>query len=71
MESLSRTFIIIGVVFILIGLYSMIGGRFSFFGNLPLDFKFEKENFKFYFPFGTSILLSILISLLFWFIRKF
>jgi hypothetical protein len=43
---------------------------FSWFGNLPLDFKVERENFKFYFPLGTSILLSIILSLLFYLFRK-
>jgi hypothetical protein len=44
---------------------------FSWFGNLPFDFKVERENFKFYFPLGTSILLSIALSLLFYLFRKF
>jgi len=41
------------------------------FGNLPLDFKIENSNFRFYFPLGTSIVLSLLLSLLLFIINKF
>ena len=71
MHEFSKLFILLGFVFILIGVFFHLGGRFPNLGNLPLDFKFEKENFKFYFPLGTSILISILLSLIFYFIRKF
>jgi len=30
----------------------------------PLDFKIEKENFKFYFPLGTSIIVSIFLTII-------
>jgi hypothetical protein len=38
-------------------------------GHLPGDVVIEKENFKFYFPITTSILISIVISLILWIIR--
>ena len=41
------------------------------FGNLPFDIRIEKENFRFYFPIGTSVLLSILLSLILYLINKF
>jgi Protein of unknown function (DUF2905) len=34
-------------------------------GRLPLDFHFQRDNFSFYFPLGTSILLSLLLTLVF------
>jgi Protein of unknown function (DUF2905) len=40
------------------------GDKLYFLGNLPGDFKLEKENFKFYFPVTTMITLSVLIHLL-------
>lgn len=70
MAEFSKIFILLGIVLILIGVFFHFGARFPYLGNLPLDFKYEKENFKFYFPFGTSILISILLSFLFYFIRK-
>jgi len=44
---------------------------FSWLGNLPLDIRIEKSNFRFYFPMGSSIVLSMLISLILFLINKF
>ncbi|MEI6692920.1 MAG: DUF2905 domain-containing protein [Chlorobium sp.] len=43
----------------------------NWFGNLPLDIKIEKSNFRLYFPLGTSILLSVVVSLILFLINKF
>jgi hypothetical protein len=45
-------------------------GRVPFLGKLPGDFVFRKGNVSFYFPLATSILLSIVLTLLFWLLRK-
>jgi Protein of unknown function (DUF2905) len=34
-------------------------------GRLPLDFRYQRDNFSFYFPLGTSIVISIILSLIF------
>jgi hypothetical protein len=39
-------------------------------GRLPGDIVVRRENFSFYFPLTTSIVISLLLSLLFWFLRK-
>lgn len=39
-------------------------------GRLPGDIAVEKEGFSFYFPIMTSIIVSILLTLLFWLFRK-
>jgi uncharacterized protein YybS (DUF2232 family) len=73
-ESLGKFLILIGLSLTAVGLLFVVFNRtdaFSWFGNLPLDVKVERENFKFYFPLGTSILLSIILSLLFYLFRKF
>ncbi len=73
-ESLGKFLIVIGLLLAAVGLLFFLFSRtdmFSWFGNLPLDFKVERENFKFYFPLGTSILLSIILSLLVYLFRKF
>lgn len=66
---MSRGLIIIGILFVLLGLLwpwiSKLG-----LGQLPGDIAVEKENFRFYFPFSTSIIISIILSLAFWFFRK-
>lgn len=46
-------------------------GWLNWFGNLPLDIRIKKENFQFFFPIGSSLLLSMLLSLVLFLINKF
>lgn len=66
---MSRWLITIGIVLLLLGLLwpwiSKLG-----LGRLPGDIAVEKENVRFYFPITTSIIISIILSLIFWFFRK-
>ncbi|MCF6138076.1 DUF2905 domain-containing protein [Pseudalkalibacillus berkeleyi] len=62
---MNKLFIIIGIVFILFGL---IG---SLIGKLPGDIVFKKGNTTFYFPIVTSIIVSIVLSLLFYLFGRF
>lgn len=57
------------VVFIGLVIY-FFHDKLHWVGRLPGDIRIEKENFRFYFPIMTMILLSIFISLLIWVIRK-
>jgi len=59
---LAKIFIVIGLVFILIGI--LLYFKFPLF-KLPGDIVIQKENFSFYFPITTSILISIVLTLLF------
>ena len=61
-----------GKILIVVGLVAVVAGliiqftpqAFSWFGKLPGDIRYEKGNFKFFFPLTTMILLSFGISLL-------
>ena len=66
---MQKAFILIGVIFILIGIFLPWLQRLNV-GHLPGDIIIKRDNFTFYFPLMTSIILSILLSLLFWFLRK-
>lgn len=63
--------IITGLAFLLISLVWQISSKFLPLGKLPGDIKIEKDHFKFYFPLGTSIVISIVLSGLWWIIRHF
>jgi hypothetical protein len=66
MEQLGRTLLIIGGVIVLVGLFLSFGPRLPFrIGRLPLDIHVQRDNFSFYFPLGTSIILSIVLTLVF------
>jgi len=67
--NLSKTLIILGVVLVVIGLLWPFISKLGL-GRLPGDIAVEKENFRFYFPITTTIIVSILISVLFWLFRK-
>jgi hypothetical protein len=66
---MGRTFIYIGVAFIALGLLWPILKQFPL-GRLPGDIVIEKENFRLYFPVTTSIVVSLVLSLLFYFFRR-
>ena len=64
---MSRTLIIIGMVLVILGLLWPWLQK-SGLGRLPGDIAIERDNF--YFPLTTSIIVSIIITLLFWLFRK-
>ena len=58
--------LVMGGILALLGLLLTLGPRLPFkLGRLPLDFHFQRDNFSFYSPLGTSILLSLLLTLVF------
>lgn len=66
---MQRTLIILGVVLIVLGLLWPVLQKMGWF-RLPGDIAIEKENFRFYFPITTAIIISLILSLIFWFFRK-
>lgn len=70
MNEIGKFLILIGIVTIVIGLLLMMVGKIPFIGRLPGDIIIEKRNFIFYFPLGTSVLLSIILSLIFYLLSK-
>ena len=65
MTQVARALIVVGAVMLVLGVLMAFGDRLPFrIGRLPLDFRYQRENFSFYFPLGTSILLSLLLSLI-------
>ena len=70
MNPISKTLIILGVVFIVSGLlWHFSGGKIPL-GRLPGDIRIESENTKIFIPITTSLLLSALLSLIMYFFRK-
>jgi len=70
MIDIGKMLIIFGVAAIIIGGIFMLSGKVPWLGRLPGDILVQKKNFTFYFPLATSILLSILLTLIFWLIKK-
>jgi len=63
MQGVGRTLMIGGATLFLLGLLLTVGGRLGL-GRLPGDIAVRRGSFAFFFPLGTSLLLSILLTLL-------
>lgn len=70
MSSLGKTLVIFGLALVFIGALFMLGGRLPWFGRLPGDIMVQRRNFTFYFPLTTSILISVVISLVMFILRR-
>jgi hypothetical protein len=70
MSSLGKSLIVIGLVIALIGVVLSFAGRIPWLGRLPGDIYVKRDNFTFYFPLATSIVISLLLSFVLWLFRK-
>jgi hypothetical protein len=66
--SLGRTLVALGAIVAVVGVLLIVAEKFPGLrlGRLPGDVAVERDRWRFYFPLGTSILVSIVLSLLFW-----
>jgi uncharacterized membrane protein YidH (DUF202 family) len=63
---------VVGVLLIAAGILVLVMGRVRLpLGRLPGDIAYRGKNFSFYFPLATSLLLSVLLSLVFYLIARF
>ena len=67
--NVSRILIVAGVILLLSGLAWPLLARLGF-GRLPGDIMVERGNFRFYFPLATSLVISVVLTLLFWLFRR-
>jgi len=65
-----KLFIFIGLLLVVIGIVFIVGNKIPFIGKLPGDIAIERQNFNFYFPITTCIIISIILSLIFWLLGK-
>jgi len=70
MQELGKTIMIIGGVLLVIGAALYFQKSIPLLGKLPGDIFIKKENFTFYFPLATSLLLSLLLPLFFYLFKK-
>ena len=70
MQHIGRVLVIFGVFIAAIGFLIIFSGKVPWLGRLPGDIVLHKKHFTFYFPIATSILISLLLTLLFWILGK-
>jgi hypothetical protein len=63
--------LVLGLVIAGVGLVWILAPSIPWLGRLPGDIRIERENFRFYFPLVTCLLLSLILSLVVWLLRLF
>ena len=69
-NKMGRLLILVGVMLVILGFIINFFGKIPFLGKLPGDISIERENFKFYFPITSSILISVLITLIIYLVNR-
>lgn len=70
-QQTGKLVILAGVIVVIAGLLIyFFHNRLNWLGRLPGDIRIERENFKFYFPLATMLLLSLLLTLIINIIRR-
>jgi hypothetical protein len=67
--SVARFLVILGLVFVAAGLLWPLIAKLGL-GRLPGDIVIERENFRLYLPLGTSVLISVILSLVLWLLSR-
>ncbi|MCS6944203.1 MAG: DUF2905 domain-containing protein [Sutterellaceae bacterium] len=70
---MQRFLIVAGIVLLALGLFWpwLSNARlWQWVGRLPGDIRIERDGFGFYFPLTTGLLISLLVTLLLWLLRK-
>lgn len=70
MQDLGKILVIVGLVAVVAGAWLWSGRGFGWLGRLPGDISYQNGDFRFYFPVTTCILVSIILTLVTWFVRR-
>jgi Protein of unknown function (DUF2905) len=70
MSDFGKILVFFGLILIVVGLIFLFGPKIPWLGKLPGDITIKKENFIFYFPLATSLVISILLTILFSLFRR-
>jgi len=70
MPGFGKSLIILGLIIAAIGLIFSLAGKLPWLGRLPGDIYIKRDNFSFYFPLATSILISVILSFILWLFRR-
>lgn len=64
MEQMGKMIIVAGVVMVAVGIILLLMQKIPFIGKLPGDILIKKDNFTFYFPLATCVLISLIFTLI-------
>jgi hypothetical protein len=70
MQDFGKLLFIVGLAIALVGILIIFAGKIPWIGRLPGDILVRRDNFTFYFPITTSVLVSILLTFILWLLSK-
>jgi thiosulfate reductase cytochrome b subunit len=70
MAGLGKTLIYLGIVIVIAGVLVSVSDRLPWLGHLPGDIHIQRERFSFHFPLTTCIVVSIVISLVAYLLKR-
>ncbi|MBI3006486.1 MAG: DUF2905 domain-containing protein [Ignavibacteriales bacterium] len=71
MAGTGKLLILLGGILVVVGVVLTFFDKIPYLGKLPGDFHVKKDNFEFYFPLATGVVLSLLLSGILWVINHF
>jgi hypothetical protein len=63
LDEIGRTLLVVGLVIAVMGVLMLLAGQLPWLGRLPGDISIERDNFRFYAPLATCLLLSLIVTL--------
>ena len=70
LHPLGRALIALGAVLLLAGVWILVGHKLPWLGRLPGDIAIRRDNFSFYFPLTTCLVISVVLSLILWLVGR-
>ncbi len=70
MESFGKALIFFGILLVVLGFIFSVGVKIPWLGELPGDIYIRRENFTFYFPLTTCLLISLILTLVLYLFRR-
>ncbi|MGH7326269.1 MAG: DUF2905 domain-containing protein [Candidatus Rokuibacteriota bacterium] len=70
MTDIGKFLLVFGLVIAAAGAVLVFAGRVPWIGRLPGDIYIERGNWTFYFPLATSLLLSVVLTVVFWLLGR-
>jgi len=70
MSGIGRILIYLGLFLVIVGIAFTLVGKIPWLGHLPGDITIERERFTFYFPLATCLIISIILSLVLYLLKR-
>jgi len=70
MAGMGKILIYLGLVLVVLGIIFSLVGKLPWLGHLPGDITIERERFTFYFPLATCLIISVVLSLVLYLLRR-